>query len=138
MDDASAPPDPRRLLSLSRHIAAKESPMPFHVSSPYLMPIGLLICSNVFMTFAWYGHLKFKEVPLWGVIPGELGDRIHRVLLRCAGEPLRQRRLFGGATQDHAGSDHAAGLLGVLAHLPQGADLLESSGRLCADFGWRF
>ena len=32
------------------------------------MPIGLLICSNVFMTFAWYGHLKFKEVPLWGVI----------------------------------------------------------------------
>jgi uncharacterized protein (DUF486 family) len=24
-----------------------------------LLPIGLLICSNVFMTFAWYGHLKF-------------------------------------------------------------------------------
>ena len=24
--------------------------------------IGLLICSNVFMTFAWYGHLKFKEI----------------------------------------------------------------------------
>lgn len=23
--------------------------------------IGLLIVSNVFMTFAWYGHLKFKE-----------------------------------------------------------------------------
>jgi len=68
MDDASASPDPRRLLSLSRHIAAKESSMPFHVSSPYLMPIGLLICSNVFMTFAWYGHLKFKGVPLWGVI----------------------------------------------------------------------
>ena len=28
----------------------------------------LLTLSNVFMTFAWYGHLKFKEVPLWGVI----------------------------------------------------------------------
>jgi uncharacterized protein (DUF486 family) len=24
--------------------------------------IGLLILSNVFMTFAWYGHLKFKEM----------------------------------------------------------------------------
>jgi len=24
--------------------------------------IGLLILSNVFMTFAWYGHLKFKEL----------------------------------------------------------------------------
>src|ERR1051326_5889105 len=42
--------------------------MPFHVSSPYLLPILLLICSNLFMTFAWYGHLRFKEVPLLGVI----------------------------------------------------------------------
>ncbi len=25
---------------------------------PYLLTIGLLCCSNVFMTFAWYGHLK--------------------------------------------------------------------------------
>lgn len=24
--------------------------------------IGLLVLSNTFMTFAWYGHLKFKEV----------------------------------------------------------------------------
>jgi uncharacterized protein (DUF486 family) len=40
----------------------------------YLAPILLLFCSNVFMTFAWYGHLKFKTVPLalvvlvsWGI-----------------------------------------------------------------------
>lgn len=26
-----------------------------------LLTIGLLILSNVFMTFAWYGHLKFKQ-----------------------------------------------------------------------------
>ncbi len=30
--------------------------------------ILLLCCSNVFMTFAWYGHLKFKDQPLWLVI----------------------------------------------------------------------
>lgn len=30
--------------------------------------IGLLIISNIFMTFAWYGHLKFKEKPLLIVI----------------------------------------------------------------------
>jgi len=32
--------------------------------------IGLLICSNIFMTFAWYGHLKFKEMSWfsnWGL-----------------------------------------------------------------------
>ncbi|MGH9820720.1 MAG: DMT family protein, partial [Pyrinomonadaceae bacterium] len=23
--------------------------------------VGLLIVSNIFMTFAWYGHLKFKD-----------------------------------------------------------------------------
>src|SRR5438445_13586691 len=27
-----------------------------------LYTIGLLTCSNIFMTFAWYGHLKFKEI----------------------------------------------------------------------------
>jgi uncharacterized protein len=28
----------------------------------------LLIVSNTFMTFAWYGHLKFRSVPLWKVV----------------------------------------------------------------------
>ncbi|HLP18536.1 MAG TPA: DMT family protein [Bacteroidota bacterium] len=30
--------------------------------------IVLLTVSNVFMTFAWYGHLKFKDVALWKVV----------------------------------------------------------------------
>ncbi len=30
--------------------------------------IFLLIVSNVFMTIAWYGHLKYKSSPLWKVI----------------------------------------------------------------------
>ena len=36
--------------------------------STYLLPILMLVASNVFMTFAWYGHLRFKETPLFGVI----------------------------------------------------------------------
>lgn len=38
---------------------------------PSLIPaftIGLLLASNIFMTFAWYGHLKFKAAPLLLVI----------------------------------------------------------------------
>jgi len=27
--------------------------------------VVLLLLSNIFMTFAWYGHLKFKSSPLW-------------------------------------------------------------------------
>ena len=30
--------------------------------------IVLLTMSNIFMTFAWYGHLKFKNVAMWKVI----------------------------------------------------------------------
>lgn len=33
-----------------------------------MIPILLLTLSNVFMTFAWYGHLKFRSYPLWIVI----------------------------------------------------------------------
>jgi len=43
------------------------------LESEYNMPasfttITLLLASNVFMTFAWYGHLKFKAAPLLLVI----------------------------------------------------------------------
>ncbi|TQS72980.1 DMT family protein [Rhodobacteraceae bacterium] len=38
------------------------------MTSPAILPIILLICSNVFMTFAWYGHLKFGSKPLMIVI----------------------------------------------------------------------
>jgi len=39
-----------------------------------VLAIGLLVLSNIFMTFAWYGHLKYKTTPLliailvsWGI-----------------------------------------------------------------------
>ena len=51
---------------------SKESEMP--TISPTILPILMLFASNVFMTFAWYGHLKFKGSPLplvviasWGI-----------------------------------------------------------------------
>ena len=38
-----------------------------NIPVPFLT-IGLLLASNVFMTIAWYGHLKFKSAPLIAVI----------------------------------------------------------------------
>ena len=35
--------------------------------------ILLLTISNIFMTFAWYGHLKYKESPLWIAILASWG-----------------------------------------------------------------
>lgn len=34
----------------------------------FLFPVFLLITSNVFMTFAWYGHLKAPHMALWMAI----------------------------------------------------------------------
>src|SRR3954469_1256013 len=70
------------LIGLSRNpnyvpdVAARSFPertdMP--TVSPQFSPVLMLFASNVFMTFAWYGHLKFKQSPLalavmvsWGI-----------------------------------------------------------------------
>lgn len=43
------------------------------MSSAALLPIALLVVSNVFMTFAWYGHLKYPGQPLWLVVLASWG-----------------------------------------------------------------
>jgi uncharacterized protein (DUF486 family) len=43
--------------------------------------IVLLTASNVFMTFAWYGHLKFKSAPLWLVILASWGIALFEYIL---------------------------------------------------------
>lgn len=35
------------------------------LTSPQVAPVLLLLASNIFMTVAWYGHLKVKAAPLW-------------------------------------------------------------------------
>ena len=45
------------------------------------VPILLLLCSNVFMTFAWYGHLKYKSVSLPLVILSSWGIAFFEYLL---------------------------------------------------------
>ncbi len=44
------------------HITSHASLM---TSNPYLITAGLLICSNVFMTFAWYAHLRNLSDKTW-------------------------------------------------------------------------
>ncbi len=42
--------------------------MAAYLPPAWLAPILLLTLSNIFMTLAWYGHLKFKSAPLLTVI----------------------------------------------------------------------
>ena len=50
--------------------------------NPYWTPIALLFASNVFMTFAWYGHLKYKAHPLWIVILASWGIAFFEYVLQ--------------------------------------------------------
>lgn len=46
-----------------------------------VVTIGLLLLSNLFMTFAWYGHLRFREVSLSWVILASWGIAFFEYLL---------------------------------------------------------
>ncbi len=43
------------------------------ITSAHVYPVLMLIASNVFMTFAWYGHLAFKQKALWLVVLASWG-----------------------------------------------------------------
>ncbi len=47
-----------------------------------VVTIGLLLASNIFMTFAWYGHLKFKAAPLFIVVLVSWGIAFFEYLLQ--------------------------------------------------------
>lgn len=47
--------------------------MPNFLASPAVAPILMLIVSNAFMTFAWYGHLKYPDRALWLVVLASWG-----------------------------------------------------------------
>ena len=80
-----------RLPALAPEIARKD----IHAAiSPPVLPVLMLFASNVFMTFAWYGHLKFKESLAAARHHGELGHRVLRILAGGAGQSLGQRGVF--------------------------------------------
>jgi uncharacterized protein (DUF486 family) len=54
----------------------------------YLLPIGLLFVSNIFMTFAWYGHLKYRSTPLLLVILASWGIAFFEYLLQVPANRL--------------------------------------------------
>ncbi|MFP6934339.1 DMT family protein, partial [Xanthomonas hortorum] len=54
----------------------------------YVYPILLLLASNVFMIFAWYGHLKYKSTPLMIAILVSWGIAFFEYCLQVPGNRL--------------------------------------------------
>ena len=57
--------------------------------------LALLICSNLFMTIAWYGHLKFPDARLWVVILASWGVALVEY---CFAVPANRIGYFSGFT----------------------------------------
>jgi len=62
--------------------------MPGTSFTSYLYPVLLLLGSNIFMTFAWYGHLKYKSAPLMTVILVSWGIAFFEYCLQVPGNRL--------------------------------------------------
>jgi uncharacterized protein len=60
-----------------------------------LRVISLLVFSNVFMTFAWYGHLKQMHIPLWKAILASWGIAL---IEYCLMVPANRIGYQGGIT----------------------------------------
>jgi uncharacterized protein len=53
-----------------------------------ILPVLLLLGSNVFMTFAWYGHLKYRSSPLFLVILASWGIAFFEYMLQVPANRL--------------------------------------------------
>jgi uncharacterized protein (DUF486 family) len=58
---------------------------------PWLAPVLLLSLSNVFMTFAWYGHLRFPHAALWAVVLLSWGIALFEYMLAVPANRLGHR-----------------------------------------------
>lgn len=54
----------------------------------YVWPVLLLVGSNLFMTLAWYGHLKFGHWPLWVAILASWGVALFEYILQVPANRL--------------------------------------------------
>lgn len=64
--------------------------MSFHYNGPQMwLPIFLLLASNVFMTFAWYGHLKhLNSKPIWVAIAVSWGIALMEYCFQVPGNRI--------------------------------------------------
>lgn len=58
------------------------------MNTAVLQSVGLLAASSVFMTVAWYAHLRFATMPLWLAILGSWGVALFEYVLQVPGNRI--------------------------------------------------
>ena len=121
------------------------------ILSPRVAPILLLCLSNLFMTTAWYGHLKFTDRPLWLVVLASWGIALveycfavpanrygHQAYSAAELKTMQEIITLAVFAIFSVGSDgalHAAGHVGVEGKCPRDihivGDWLVSANQVC-------
>ena len=86
-----------------------------------VITIGLLTLTNVFMTFAWYGHLKFKAAPLFTMIQISWGIAFFEYALQVPANRIGPSEFSGAQLNTIQDGYPPVGLRSVLGALPERA-----------------
>ena len=100
--------------------------------SPTLLPVLMLFASNVFMTFAWYGHLKFKDHSLPLVILASWGIAFFEYWLAVPANRWGSAVYTAAQLKTMQEVITLVVFAALLGAVSEGAAGLESRARLCA------
>jgi len=78
------------------------------------LTVLLLTLSNIFMTFAGYGHLRYKQSALWSAILASWCIAFFEYCLQVPANRIGHERMTVAQLKIISGSDYVIGVLGVL------------------------
>jgi uncharacterized protein len=87
--------------------------------------IALLTISNIFMTFACYGHLKYREVPLYKVIVVSWLIAFFEYCFQVPANRIGSYEFTAAQLKDDSGSDYSHRLRRFLGSVSEAAAALE-------------
>jgi uncharacterized protein (DUF486 family) len=100
--------------------------------------IVLLLISNVFMTFAWYGHLKYRSAALWKVIIASWGIAFFEYCFQVPANRIGSYEFNGAQLKTIQEGNHADRVFGFLDYLPWRKVSVELRRRVCVHRTWGF
>lgn len=95
-----------------------------------MLTIVFLLISNIFMTFAWYRHLKYQNVPLWKVTLISWGIAFFEYSFQVPANRIVQPYLQCRTTEDDPGDHHSGGVFRIFHLVFEAGHHVELRGRI--------
>jgi len=95
-----------------------------------MITIVLLIFSNIFMTFAWYGHLKYQNVPLWKVTLISWGIAFFEYCFQVPANVFGSHTFNAAHLKDDSGDYHSSGVFRIFHLVFEAGHQMEPRSRV--------